>query len=843
MGQANPKFPYRQGDQRLAPRPKPKANEFSMSVRVKTLEIRWHHSAEKNYSEPIYACDFQPLPVNQLKKLVAPRIQQGREKDKEASGPGYGQCYRLVTGGGDNNIRVWMVYPNITSPGQTTPAQPARVEYLATLSKHTAAVNVVRFSPNGEFIASAGDDGMLAIWSPTDKPVHNFGDSAEELQYEKEHWRPRVVVRATTREVYDLAWSPNGEYIVTGSTDNTARVHNAVDGTVVREITEHSHYVQGVAWDPLNEFLATQSSDRSVHVHAISTKRGVFETHAVGKNSRMKVRQTRTPSRNPPPAPRMVRRQSNASDTESIMTSASERPSELDREPSGHAVSTPSQGQGPSQHYRASSTTSNTAPAHLTAPLTPATSIASTPVHTSAPMFPPSSSRRSSISSAAAPSPPHSAMSRYGRSPSPMPPLPAIRTPLPTSSNTAAWATKLYGDENFTNFFRRLTFSPDGALMLTPAGQFEDHSHALEVAVSGRGGTPAPSSRASSRAPDDPPVRPKRERPLTNTDAAVQSSVYIYARAGLSSGQNPIAHLPGYKRASVAVKFCPLLFELRQGVAAPGEMKRVSLEIGKEQVVHVDLGSNSPSPSVATTVSTAQPPSPAPSNVSMSGPGSIPATPNSGSNTLPPPASSASESSANLSGKPATNSVFALPYRMLFAVATQDTVMIYDTQQAGPICMFSNLHYSSFTDMAWAPDGQSLMLASSDGYCSLVVFDDVLPLYHTQQHNLQLHSIAASHSLPHHPTARTPVRPSASPAVSTAPLPGPGPRSSSAGVLKRSADSSSSALPTPAPTTNPGVSEEAAPSTAATEPSTSAAPEPVKKKRRIAPTTISTLDK
>lgn len=29
-----------------------------------------------------------------------------------------------------------------------TPRQP-RVEYLATLSRHSAAVNVVRFSPNG----------------------------------------------------------------------------------------------------------------------------------------------------------------------------------------------------------------------------------------------------------------------------------------------------------------------------------------------------------------------------------------------------------------------------------------------------------------------------------------------------------------------------------------------------------------------------------------------------------------------------------------------------------------------------------------------------------------------
>ena len=48
-----------------------------------------------------------------------------------------------------------------------------------------------------------------------------------------------------------------------------------------------------------------------------------------------------------------------------------------------------------------------------------------------------------------------------------------------------------------------------------------------------------------------------------------------------------------------------------------------------------------------------------------------------------------------------TASIFSLPYRMLFAVVTMDTVSIYDTQQAGPVCMLTKLHYDEFTDLTW----------------------------------------------------------------------------------------------------------------------------------------------
>jgi chromatin assembly factor 1 subunit B len=68
-----------------------------------------------------------------------------------------------------------MIHPNIPSSsaaaqaaltGQEIAPRPPRAEYLATLSKHTAAVNVVRFAPNGQTLASAGD-GMFSFSSST----------------------------------------------------------------------------------------------------------------------------------------------------------------------------------------------------------------------------------------------------------------------------------------------------------------------------------------------------------------------------------------------------------------------------------------------------------------------------------------------------------------------------------------------------------------------------------------------------------------------------------------------------------------------------------------------------
>lgn len=64
---------------------------------------------------------------------------------------------------------------------------------------------------------------------------------------------------------------------------------------------------------------------------------------------------------------------------------------------------------------------------------------------------------------------------------------------------------------------------------------------------------------------------------------------------------------------------------------------------------------------------------------------------------------------------------FDLPYRIVFAVACLDSVLIYDTESFGrPIGRVSRVHYAELTDLTWAPDGASLLVSSCDGSVSVI---------------------------------------------------------------------------------------------------------------------------
>jgi chromatin assembly factor 1 subunit B len=92
-------------------------------------------------------------------------------------------------------------------------------------------------------------------------------------------------------DVYDLSWSPDSLVLASASTDCSVRVwdlkrstlvllfphtfymFSLLPGRQVQNLTDHTHYVQGVSWDPRGRYLLTQSSDRSCRLYDIK-KRG-----------------------------------------------------------------------------------------------------------------------------------------------------------------------------------------------------------------------------------------------------------------------------------------------------------------------------------------------------------------------------------------------------------------------------------------------------------------------------------------------------------------------------------------------------------------------------------------
>ena len=69
-----------------------------------------------------------------------------------------------------------------------------------------------------------------------------------------------------------------------------------------------------------------------------------------------------------------------------------------------------------------------------------------------------------------------------------------------------------------------------------------------------------------------------------------------------------------------------------------------------------------------------------------------------------------------------TPALLDLPYTMIFAIATIDSVFIYGTDSIQPRYALTNIHFQSITDLAWN-GADTLAVASSDGYITFCSFD------------------------------------------------------------------------------------------------------------------------
>ncbi|KAH9500071.1 Chromatin assembly factor 1 subunit B [Bulinus truncatus] len=418
-------------------------------MKVITPEFSWHER------DPVYSVDFQP---------------------------GQWPIQRLASGGVDKIVRIWQM--TLDSEGK------AVVDFLSNLRRHTATVNVVRFSKNGELLATAGDDTAIVLWKLNDAPLPaNSIFADDEGEEDKESWVCHKVLRGHLLDVADLSWSKDSRYLVSGSVDNSAIVWDVVKDTKLALFNEHKSYVQGVSFDPLGKYIATLSADRiKMNEPSEDTHENIHSFH------------------------RSLRLYNLSSKT--CVNNVSKM----------------------------------SLPAHLA------------PAHPSG----------------------------------------------DAQTDTKPKSFRIFHDDSLRSFFRRLEFSPDGQLLVTPAG-------CMELG-----------------------------------DGKIINSSYVFARGAFSK---PAMYLPSVEKSTTVVRINPQLFQL-----SPVEGVEASESDQKPWVKH--------------------------------------------------------------------KSLFCLPYRIVFAVATEDSVIIYDTQQTMPVGLLKHIHYHQISDLSWTSDGKSLIVSSTDGFCTVATFED-----------------------------------------------------------------------------------------------------------------------
>lgn len=118
-------------------------------------------------------------------------------------------------------------------------------------------IHALKFSYNGELLASAGEDDMISII----------------------HWTTKEIIyrlKGHTATVTSLAFSPDGNRLVSGSRDKSIKIWELSSGKFLRDYSIHQQSVYSVDWSKDGAWIASGSSDCTVRIISVSNPDEIF---------------------------------------------------------------------------------------------------------------------------------------------------------------------------------------------------------------------------------------------------------------------------------------------------------------------------------------------------------------------------------------------------------------------------------------------------------------------------------------------------------------------------------------------------------------------------------------
>ncbi|NWF69328.1 MAG: protein kinase [Chloroflexi bacterium] len=185
---------------------------------------------------------------------------------------------RLVTASFDTTALIW----DVESGAE-----------LLRLEGHTEGVAAVTFSPDGAWVLTGSYDGSARLWDATsgamlreytvfDAGVEGVAFNADGSQFLVATWNDSAMLIDTETgeevatywhngSVVSAGFSPDDDYVVTGSEDTTAIVWDTEDASVVRVLSGHSRAVLQANFSPDGRTIVTASEDGGVRLWNIPT--------------------------------------------------------------------------------------------------------------------------------------------------------------------------------------------------------------------------------------------------------------------------------------------------------------------------------------------------------------------------------------------------------------------------------------------------------------------------------------------------------------------------------------------------------------------------------------------
>ena len=109
---------------------------------------------------------------------------------------------------------------------------------IRRFSGHAGPVLGVAFSPDGQLILTGSSDQTAWLWGvETGQPVRQF--------------------LGHTDQIWVVAFSPDGRYILTGSDDHTARLWDPATGQIVRQFIGHEASLRSLAFSADGRYVLT----------------------------------------------------------------------------------------------------------------------------------------------------------------------------------------------------------------------------------------------------------------------------------------------------------------------------------------------------------------------------------------------------------------------------------------------------------------------------------------------------------------------------------------------------------------------------------------------------------